>query len=480
MRDRDHLNRPVVVVTGMGVLTALGEGLAENWRRLTAGESGIRTISRFPLDGLKTTIAATVDFVGPPDQPAPDRMVEMAMRAGREAVAQAGLPAGTFPGPLVLAMAPFEMEWRQRLEIAANTGASPPTYADMIRVASSGGFSRLYETFRVGGVPDRIADAFGTQGSPIALTTACASGATALQIGLETIRRGETGAALIVGTDASITQETLIRFSLLQALSTRNAQPQSALRPFNKDRDGFVMGEGAGALVLESVAHAAARGATILGVAGRRRRTADSFHRTRSSPDGKPIIGCMQDAIADAGLTPDDIGYVNAHGTGTPENDKMEWLGIQHDVRRARERDTDLVEQVDDRPHAVGGRRDRGRLYVQALRDGVLPPTISYETPDPAIPIDCVPNVARTRRGARAVQLLRFRRPERQPGIRPSGLTPCALYSSSQTGICRTGTFRRPRHLARASCSSSLASSRSTTSTSGAFAAWPSRAGLSR
>ena len=266
MKDRDHLNRPVVVVTGIGVLTALGEGLAENWRRLTAGEPGIRTISRFPLDGLKTTIAATVDFVGPPDQPAPDRMVEMAMRVGREAIAQAGLPAGTFPGPLVLAMAPFEMEWRQRLEIAANTGASPPTYADMIRMASSGGFSRLYKRSASAACRTELADAFGTQGSPIALTTACASGATALQIGLETIRRGETGAALIVGTDASITQETLIRFSLLQALSTRNAQPQSALRPFNKDRDGFVMGEGAGALVLESVAHAAARGATILGV----------------------------------------------------------------------------------------------------------------------------------------------------------------------------------------------------------------------
>ncbi len=395
MRDRDHLNRPVVVVTGMGVLTALGEGLAENWRRLTAGEPGIRTISRFPLDGLKTTIAATVDFVGPPDQPAPDRMVEMAMRAGREAVAQAGLPAGTFPGPLVLAMAPFEMEWRQRLEIAANTGASPPTYADMIRVASSGGFSRLYETFRVGGVPDRIADAFGTQGSPIALTTACASGATALQIGLETIRRGETGAALIVGTDASITQETLIRFSLLQALSTRNAQPQSALRPFNKDRDGFVMGEGAGALVLESVAHAAARGATILGVLEGGGERADSFHRTRSSPDGKPIIGCMQDAIADAGLTPDDIGYVNAHGTGTPENDKMEWLGISTTFgERASAIPISSNKSMIGHTLSAAGAIE-AVFTLQALRDGVLPPTIGYETPDPAIPIDCVPNVAR-------------------------------------------------------------------------------------
>lgn len=395
MKERDHLNRPVVAVTGMGVLTSLGEGLAENWRRLTAGESGIRTVTRFPLDGLKTTIAAIVDFVGPPDQPAADRMLEMAMRVTREAIAQAGLPIGSFPGPLVLALAPFEMEWRQRLELAAASGAAPPTYADMIRMVWSGQSSRMYEQFRVGNVADRIADAFGTQGSPIGLTTACASGATALQLGLEAIRRGEAGAALVVGTDGSINQEALIRFSLLQALSTRNAQPQSALRPFNKDRDGFVMGEGAGALVLESVAHATARGAPVLGILEGGGERADSFHRTRSSPDGKPIFGCMQDAIADAGLTPDDIGYLNAHGTGTPENDKMEWLGISTTFgERAGSLPVSSNKSMIGHTLSAAGAIE-GVFTLQALREGLLPPTIGYEMPDPGIPIDCVPNVAR-------------------------------------------------------------------------------------
>ena len=167
-----------------------------------------------------------------------------------------------------------------------------------------------------------------------------------------------------VGTDASVNPESLIRFSLLSALSTRNDPPEAAARPFSKDRDGFVMAEGAGALVLESLAHARARGADILGVVEGCGETADGFHRTRSSPDGKPIIACMQHALDDAGLAPDAIGYINAHGTGTPENDKMEWVGVVRGVRRTRCVDPDLVQQVDDRPYADRGRHGRGDLHA--------------------------------------------------------------------------------------------------------------------
>src|SRR5690348_5099917 len=178
-----------------------------------------------------------------------------------------------------------------------------------------------------GSVADYLADKFGTQGSPISLSTACASGATAIQLGVEAIRRGETDAALCVGTDGSITPEAVVRFSLLSALSTSNDVPQAAAKPFSKNRDGFVMAEGAGALVLESYDAAKARGARILGVVEGCGEMTDAFHRTRSSPDGKPIIGCVANAIGDAGLTPNDIDYVNAHGTSTPENDKMEYFG---------------------------------------------------------------------------------------------------------------------------------------------------------
>src|SRR6202041_108280 len=156
------------------------------------------------------------------------------------------------------------------------------------------------------------------------LSTACASGATAIQLGVEAIRRGEADATLCVATDGSVNPEALVRFSLLSALSTHNDPPQAAVRPFSKTRDGFVMAEGAGALVLESFEAATARGANILGVLAGCGELADSFHRTRSSPDGKPIVGCMRNALDDAGLTPGDIDYINAHGTSTPENDKME------------------------------------------------------------------------------------------------------------------------------------------------------------
>ena len=233
---------------------------------------------------------------------------------------------------------------------------------------------------------EHLADRFGTKGSPIATSTACASGATAIQLGVEAIRRGEAEAALVVGTDASVNPESLIRFSLLSALSTRNDPPQSAARPFSRDRDGFVMAEGAGALVLESLAHARARGATILGVVEGCGEMADSFHRTRSSPDGKPIIACMRNALADAGLAPDAIGYINAHGTGTPENDKMEWLGLSAVFGERAGSLPDVVQQVDDRPHADRGRRGRGDLHpaVAAQRRAAADDQLRHARPGPA------------------------------------------------------------------------------------------------
>ncbi|HSU06730.1 MAG TPA: beta-ketoacyl synthase N-terminal-like domain-containing protein, partial [Acetobacteraceae bacterium] len=327
--ELDRAGRPVVVVTGLGMVTSLGQGVAENWRRLTAGQSGIHQVTRFPLAGLRTKIAGTVDFVALDDPSSAALAEAMAGLVIDEAIEAAGIGrAGAFPGPLFLALAPVEMEWRERRAIATASGADPVGYADLLRTASAGDFTGTYRRFLFGSVAETLAERFGTVGSPIATSTACASGATAIQLGLEAIRRGETGAALCVGTDASVNLETLIRFSLLSALSTRNDVPEAAARPFSKDRDGFVMAEGAAALVLESLAHARARGAKILGVLEGSGEMADSFHRTRSSPDGKPIIACMQGAIADAGLSPDDIGYINAHGTGTPENDKMEWLGV--------------------------------------------------------------------------------------------------------------------------------------------------------
>jgi 3-oxoacyl-[acyl-carrier-protein] synthase II len=244
-------------------------------------------------------------------------------------------------------------------------------------------------------VAGHLADRLGTKGSPISVSTACASGASAIQLGVEAIRRQETSAALCIGTDGSVNPEALVRFSLLSALSTANDPPEAAAKPFSKNRDGFVMAEGAAALVLESYEAATARGAEILGVISGCGEMADSFHRTRSSPDGKPIIGCIRNALADAALEPDDIDYVNPHGTGTPENDKMEYLGIAT-VFGERASEIPVSSNKSMIGHTLSAAGTVEAVFtLLTLRHQRLPPTINYHVPDPAIPLDVVPNVAR-------------------------------------------------------------------------------------
>ena len=395
--SHDKNGRPIVVVTGMGVITSLGAGKSDNWTKLTAGESGIRRITRFANESLKTTIAGTVDFV--PVEPfcSTELGERMASMVAEEAIAEAGIGRkGDFPGPLFLAVAPVEIEWPHRDVLAAASGANGVVeYDDLLRATASGRFSAIHERCLFGSVAEHLADRFGTKGSPISVSTACASGASAIQLGVEAIRRGETDAALCIGTDGSVNPEALIRFSLLSALSTANDPPEGAAKPFSKNRDGFVMAEGAAALVLESYSTAKARGAKILGVLAGCGELADSFHRTRSSPDGKAIIGCIRNAIADAGLTPDDIDYVNPHGTGTPENDKMEYLGIST-VLGERAKSIPVSSNKSMVGHTLSAAGAVESVFtLLTLEHQRVPPTINYNIPDPTIPLDVVPNVAR-------------------------------------------------------------------------------------
>ncbi len=397
---RDKLGRPIVVVTGMGVVTSLGAGKSENWAKLSAGESGIRTITRFPTDGLKTTMAGAIDFI--PVEPFSSTVLSerLADVATEEAIAQASIGTrGNFPGPLFLAVAPVELEWQPRQDVARETGLkSGIDYDALLRASGGGKFSNFHHRFIFGSVADHLAESFGTKGSPISLSTACASGATAIQLGVEAIRRGEADAALCVATDGSVNPEALIRFSLLSALSTNNDPPQSAVRPFSKNRDGFVMAEGAGALVLESLEAANARGAKILGVVAGCGELADSVHRTRSSPDGKPIVGCVRNALTDAGMGVEQIDYINAHGTGTPENDKMEYLGISM-VFGERAKQIPVSSNKSMVGHTLSAAGAVEAVFsLLTLEHQRIPPTINYDVPDPAIPFDVVPNKARDAR----------------------------------------------------------------------------------
>ena len=344
-------------------------------------------------------MAGTVDFVTVEPFSSTGLTERLADIAAEEALEQAGIGSkGNFPGPLFLAVAPVEVEWPQRLEAGRAIGKSEFDYNDLLRISGGGKFAEFHHRFMFGSVASHLAETFGTKGSPISLSTACASGATAIQLGVEAIRRGEADAALCVATDGSVNPEALVRFSLLSALSTQNDPPQAASKPFSKNRDGFVMAEGAGALVLESYEAAVARGAPILGVVAGCGELTDSFHRTRSSPDGKPIIGCVRKTLADAGMTSEQVDYINAHGTATPENDKMEYLAIST-VFGERATQIPVSSNKSMVGHTISAAGAVEAIFsLLTLEHQRIPPTINYDVPDPAIPFDVVPNKARDAR----------------------------------------------------------------------------------
>ena len=391
---RDHMGRPVVAVTGIGAVSSLGVGLTENWAALTAGRSGIHRISRFPVAHLRTTIAGTIAYL---DRDSRGLTLAVGEMAADEAIVGAGIGSpGNFPGPLFVAVPPVEVDWKTRKRLyGASNPASGDAYDRMLAVADAANDRSEYDEFMFANVGEKLADRFGTRGAPISLTTACASGATAIQLGVESIRRGETDAALCIGTDCSVTAESVIRFLLLSALSNANENPEEAAKPFSKDRDGFVIAEGAAALVLENYDTARARGARILAIARGAAEKSDDFHRTRSKPDGSAVIGALRNTFADAGMSPDEIEYINAHGTGTPENDKMEAMSLEA-VFGQRLHGVPISSNKSMIGHTLSAAGAIEAVFsIHTMQTGVIPPTINYKVPDPTITLDVVPNHAR-------------------------------------------------------------------------------------
>ena len=393
---QDHLGRPIVAITGAGVVSSLGQGKEDNWAALTGGKSGIHTITRFPTEKLNTRFSGTVDFLPESDVGASALSEALARLAGEEALAQSGLSTTDFGGPLFLAAPPVELDWKSRFALDASIkDEGPASYQLLLEACRRARHEALFNTTQFGYIAERLSEAFGTRGLPITLSTACASGATAIQLGVEAIRRGESDHVLAIGTDGSVSAEALIRFSLLSALSTQNEKPEKASKPFSKDRDGFAMAEGSGALVMESLESAVARGAKVLGVLAGCGEKADDFHRTRSKPDASPAIGTVRAALADAGLTEDQISYINAHGTSTPENDKMEYLALST-VFGDRLGSIPVSSNKSMIGHTLTAAGAIEAVFsVLTIQTGTLPPTINYDNPDPAIPLDVVPNVKR-------------------------------------------------------------------------------------
>jgi 3-oxoacyl-[acyl-carrier-protein] synthase II len=394
----DQNGSPVVAITGIGLMTALGSTVKENWAALIDGKSGLKAIDRFPVEGLRSAVAGTVDAILPDSEGlhCVERARRMGEHVGEQALAQAGLADDQpFPGALFIAASPSEFEWPQFLNLSQAGGDQHKIgYPRMLEAARSSSPRGDAELMLFAGIENHLAQKFQTTGAPISVCTACASGATAIGLGVEAIRRGQK-AALCIGTDSTVHQEALVRFSLLSAVSTHNDPPEKASRPFDKTRSGFVVAEGAAALVLENYDHARKRGAEILGVVRGYGEKADTFHRTRSMPDGSAMIGAIENTLKDAGVTPDQIDHVNAHGTSTPENDKMEALSLTK-VFGERIKEVPVVSNKGQLGHTLlAAGAVEAVISLLTMKHGVIPATMNYEMPDPAIDLDVVPNTPR-------------------------------------------------------------------------------------
>ena len=381
-----------VVVTGLGIVSPLGTGLKKNWEAVCAGRSGIRKITRFDASLFTSQIAGEVpdfkseDWLDKQQARRFDIFIHYALAAARMAMEDSALKideinaqkVGCITGTGLGGLAMLE-EYHQILVEKGPKRISPFFIPGIIANM----------------VPGLIAIEFGARGPNQSIETACTSSCHAIGEAFRYIREGRVDAMISGGTEAVISPLALGGFCAMRALSTRNDQPEKASRPFDKDRDGFVIGEGAGILILEEMEQAKARGAKIYAELVGYGLSADAYHITAPDPEGKGAIACMKIAIEDAGLKPEDIDYINAHGTSTDLNDASETKGIKavfgkHAYKLAVSSTKSMT------GHLLGGAGGIEAIFsVMAIKNSLIPPTINYETPDPACDLDYVPNKAR-------------------------------------------------------------------------------------
>ena len=365
-----------VVITGMGVVTPLGADLEETWTAVCAGRSGIGPITRFDATEMPVTFAAETEAV--PAHPADegDLKLRLALTALEQALAQSGSVAGPRTGVCMGSEIGRPSLDTLAEGLAEDSTPDPKTLARLDPAA-----------------PTRwIARVCGAEGPLSTVSTACTSSSQAVGEGLLRIRRGDADVMVVGGVDVLVDALMVTGFAKLGALSERNEDPQAASRPFDVDRDGFVLGEGAGILILEEREQALARGATVLAELSGFGCSCNAYRITDSPPDGRGAYQSMAAALADAELVPADIGYINAHGTSTPMNDPSEARGIQ----RLFEQPVPVSSTKSSMGHLVAAcGAVEAILCVQAIRTGTLPPTINLDRPDPNCALDHIPHTPR-------------------------------------------------------------------------------------
>jgi 3-oxoacyl-[acyl-carrier-protein] synthase II len=380
-----------IVVTGIGIVTPLACEIGSFWQRLTAGESGIHPLDTLDTRHHKVHFGGDIpDFdIGPHVDPREakrlDRFTQFAVHAGAQAVKDAGIEFAAIDrsrcGVILGSGIGGLWEIESQIERMLNRGpdrVSPFTVPKMMLNAAGGTLSILY----------------GLTGPNYAVATACASATNAMGDALRSIRLGETDLVITGGTEAAITRMGLAAFQNMKALSTRNDDPAGASRPFDADRDGFVLGEGAGILIFEEIEHARARGATwyaeVLGYG----TTSDAGHITAPDPEGQGAAAAMRAAIADAGVDPSQIDYINAHGTSTPLGDKAETFAIKR-VFCDHAYQTAISSTKGALGHSLGASGGvEAVILCKAIETSVVPPTINYQTPDPDCDLDYTPLTA--------------------------------------------------------------------------------------
>jgi 3-oxoacyl-[acyl-carrier-protein] synthase II len=380
-----------VGITGMGLVTPLGNDVATTWKALLEGVSGAGPITKFDASEHSVRFAAEVKGFDPLkyfDRKMARRsgtFTHFAYAAALEALEQSGLDVASMPDDIgvIVGSGAGDLQLMQdqfRIVLGDNPDRVSPFFITMFPTNMAAGTLSMM---------------LGLRGPNMATVSACATGANAIGEAYETIRRGDAIAMVAGGTEACIVSITVAAFASMHALSRRNDDPQGASRPFDKDRDGFVLGEGAGVVVLEDLEHAQARGAKVYAEVVGYAATSDAHHITEPAPGGSGLALALRKALRKANLAPDQIGYINAHGTSTYFNDRAETAAIrsvfgEHADKLAVSSTKSMT------GHMVGAAGGAEAIFTAlALHHGVLPPTINYETPDPECDLDCVPNTAR-------------------------------------------------------------------------------------